>query len=69
MDRDNDPSPEDFERMINHEEMVWECWYRLFVYNVLMMSGKTAANARLYQEYFRKRANRSPEDWYGTPED
>jgi hypothetical protein len=68
MDKDEMPNGDDLVRMTNHEEFVWEIWYRVFMYKV-MRAEHSFENAHMYQEYFRVRANRTPEDWYGTPEE
>ena len=68
MDEDKVPNGDDLMRMTNREEFVWEIWYRIFMYKA-MRAEDDFVNAEMYQEYFRKRANRSPEDWYGTPEE
>jgi len=68
MDEDKVPNGDDLMRMTNREEFVWEIWYRIFMYKA-MRAEDDFVNAEMYHEYFRKRANRSPEDWYGTPEE
>ena len=68
MDEDKVPNGDDLMRMSNREEFVWEIWYRIFMYKA-MRAEDDFVNAEMYHEYFRKRANRTPEDWYGTPEE
>ena len=68
MNEDDVPNGDDLMRMTNHEEFVWEIWYRIFMYQA-MRAEDDFVNAGMYHEYFRKRANRSPADWYGTPEE
>lgn len=61
-------SSDEFEKYLEQQELMWEVWYRVFLYDV-MKAGQNPINARMYQEYFRKRAKRTPEDWYGYPEE
>jgi hypothetical protein len=68
MNEDDVPNGDDLMRMTNREEFVWEIWYRIFMYKA-MRAEDDFVNAEMYHEYFRKRANRTPEDWYGTPDE
>lgn len=59
---------DDLERMTQHEEMVWEVWLRVFMYDA-MKCRDNPQNFLMYNEWLRKRAGRTKEDWYGTPRD
>lgn len=57
-----DDEGEGLGKMVEHEELIWELWLR-------GMMIRLYPTRHDYEEWLRIRANRTPEDWYGTPTD
>lgn len=59
---DEDRMAEEFEKHIDREELIWEVWLRILMHQVM-------PSRQAYTNWLIARANRSPEERYGTPEE
>jgi hypothetical protein len=62
MNEDEVPNGDDLERMVEREDLIWELWIRLLALKVM-------PSKKDYDDWLDVRAKRSPEGWYGIPED
>lgn len=59
---DEDKMAEEFAKHVEREELIWEVWLRVLMHQVM-------PDQQTYNQWLIDRANRSPEELYGTPEE
>lgn len=61
MEDENEKMAREFEEHLQREDWIWEAWLRILMHQVM-------PDTQTYTNWLITRANRSPEERYGTPE-